>query len=285
MFDLLMRISLLFLSACIFWSAPLIASATPEVIDDVRIKAGFQKGLESLVQEKKPTSLAELNRQLSRSKTTIKVAGEPASRKIPKDKIYERCKSSVLLVGRIYKCDKCTKWHVSSASGFAVTTDGVIATNYHVIEGKDGAALGAMDFSGKTYFASEVLAASKADDIALLKLEGATLTPLSLSQNTAPVGSSVHVISHPNGRYFTMTSGDVSRYYLSRNTRSPRVAITADYAKGSSGAPVIDSRGSVVGVVSSTNSIYYNKVKGQDQNLQMVVKSCIPVGAIKSLIE
>ena len=136
----------------------------------MRIKAGFQKGLESLVQEKKPTSLAELNRQLSRSKTTIKVASEPASRKIPKDKIYERCKSSVLLVGRIYKCDKCTKWHVSSASGFAVTTDGVIATNYHVIEGKDGAALGAMDFSGKTYFASEVLAASKADDIALLKV-------------------------------------------------------------------------------------------------------------------
>jgi len=285
MFDLLMRISLLFLSACIFWNAPSTASATPEVIDDVRIKAGFQKGLESLVQEKKPTSLAELNQQLSRSKTTIKVASEPASRKIPKDKIYERCKSSVLLVGRIYKCDKCTKWHVSSASGFAVTTDGVIATNYHVIEGKDGAALGAMDFSGKTYFASEVLAASKADDIALLKLEGATLTPLSLSQSTAPVGSSVHVISHPNGRYFTMTSGDISRYYLSRNTRSPRVAITADYAKGSSGAPVIDSKGSVVGVVSSTNSIYYNKVKGQDQNLQMVIKSCIPVGAIKSLIE
>ena len=142
-----------------------------------------------------------------------------------------------------------------------------------------------MDFSGKTYFASEVLAASKADDIALLKLEGATLTPLSLSQSTAPVGSSVHVISHPNGRYFTMTSGDISRYYLSRNTRSPRVAITADYAKGSSGAPVIDSKGSVVGVVSSTNSIYYNKVKSQDQNLQMVIKSCIPVGAIKSLIE
>ena len=82
-----------------------------------------------------------------------------------------------------------------------------------------------------------------------------------------------------------MTSGDISRYYLSRNTRSPRVAITADYAKGSSGAPVIDSKGSVVGVVSSTNSIFYNKVKGQDQNLQMVIKSCIPVGAIKSLIE
>ena len=63
MFDLLMRISLLFLSACIFWDAPSTASARPEVIDDVRIKAGFQKGLESLVQEKKPTSLAELNQQ------------------------------------------------------------------------------------------------------------------------------------------------------------------------------------------------------------------------------
>ena len=83
-----------------------------------------------------------------------------------------------------------------------------------------------------------------------------------------------------------MTKGDVSRYYLSRtkNMTAPRMAITADYAKGSSGAPVLNSEGEVVGMVSATNSIYYTKVRGQNQNLQMVIKSCIPVEAIQKLL-
>lgn len=251
------------------------------------MKARFQKGLEGLVEgkDKKVTSLAELNKQLNRKKAKVSIT----ARKQPKfssDEIYERCKSSVLMIGRIYKCDKCTKWHIGSASAFAITSDGIIATNYHVVENKDGATLGAMDLSGKTYPVTEVLAASKADDVAILRLKGARLTPLPLAGEAAPVGTAINVISHPDGRYFTMTKGDVSRYYLSRakNMTAPRMAITADYAKGSSGAPVLNSEGEVVGMVSATNSIYYTKVKGQNQNLQMVIKSCIPVAAINKLI-
>ena len=226
-----------------------------------------------------------MNKQLDRRETKVTLP-ERKRGKYPPHEIYERCKSSVLMIGRIYKCDKCTKWHVGSASAFAITSDGVIATNYHVIEEKDGATLGAMDLSGKTYAVSEVLAASKADDVAILRLKGATLTPLDLANKPAPVGMSINVISHPDGRYFTMTKGDVSRYYLSRakNMVAPRMAITADYAKGSSGAPVLNSEGEVVGMVSATNSIYYSKVRGQNQNLQMVIKSCIPVEAIQKLL-
>jgi serine protease Do len=261
-------------------------AAAPKVIDDAGMKARFQKGLESLVEGKKVTSLAELNRQLNRRKAKVSLPGKKPSRFSP-DEIYERCKSSVLMIGRIYKCDKCTKWHVGSASAFAITSDGVIATNYHVIEDKDGATLGAMDLSGKTYPVTEVLAASKADDVAILRLKGARLTPLPLSREAALVGSAINVISHPNGRYFTMTKGDVSRYFLwrAKNMTAPRMAITADYAKGSSGAPVLNSGGEVVGMVSATNSIYYTRENGQNQNLQMVVKLCIPSAAISKLLD
>ena len=284
--------------ALVFCLGPFLSSAGPspdvlktdtlKVIDDIGMKARFQKGLESLVEGKegkKVTSLAELNRQLNRKKTKVAIPKKKPSQFSP-DEIYERCKSSVLMIGRIYKCDKCTKWHVGSASAFAITSDGIIATNYHVVENKDGATLGAMDLSGKTYAVTEVLAASKADDVAILRLKGARLTPLPLAGEAAPVGSDVSVISHPDGRYFTMTKGDVSRYYLSRakNMLAPRMAITADYAKGSSGAPVLNSKGEVVGMVSATNSIYYTKVRGQNQNLQMVIKSCIPVEAINKLL-
>ena len=279
-----MRIKLITCSLFLCWGA-FPASAATKAIDDVGMRALFQKGLEELVSKNEGTSLEQLNKQLDRRETKVSLPGRKRGKFSP-HKIYERCKSSVLMIGRIYKCDKCTKWHVGSASAFALTSDGVIVTNYHVIEEKNGAALGAMDLSGKTYAVSEILAASKADDVAILRLKGATLTPLRLAMKPAPVGSAVNVISHPDGRYFTMTKGDVSRYYLFRGKKgsAPRMAITADYAKGSSGGPVLNGRGEVVGMVSSTNSIYYTREKGQNQNLQMVIKSCIPVEAINKLL-
>ena len=79
----------------------------------------------------------------------------------------------------------------------------------------------------------------------------------------------------------------VSRYnaFRENNRNVRRMSITADYAKGSSGAPVLNNNGEVIGVVSSTNSIYYNKVKGREENLQMVVKNCIPINALRRLFK
>ena len=65
------------------------------------------------------------------------------------------------------------------------------------------------------------------------------------------------------------------------------MSITADYAKGSSGGPVVDDAGHVVGMVSTTESIYYgsraNDPKDPKGPLQMVVKNCVPVEAIRHL--
>ena len=86
-----------------------------------------------------------------------------------------------------------------------------------------------------------------------------------------------------------MTHGMVSRYNMIMETKhkkaGKRMTITADYAKGSSGAPVFNRKGQVVGVVSSTSSIYYSVENGKKENLQMVVKNCIPVESIHELIQ
>ena len=129
-----LSLSLLYLLPAIGFTAP------GDLIDDNALRGSFQKGLESLYNAKKTTALKELNLQLDRAITNVKIP-KAASIKLPPGKFYNHCKPSVFMVGRLYKCNKCTKWHVSSASGFAINSSGVIATNYHVVDNNDGATM------------------------------------------------------------------------------------------------------------------------------------------------
>jgi S1-C subfamily serine protease len=95
------------------------------------------------------------------------------------------------------------------------------------------------------------------------------------------------VISHPDRRFYTLTDGIVSRYSTSTGggKKTSVMMITADFARGSSGGPVFNDCGAVVGYVGSTVSVYYNVDKGRKDNLQMVFKQCIPTGNVLKLIK
>jgi S1-C subfamily serine protease len=161
-------------------------------------------------------------------------------------------------------------------------------TNYHVAANESNHTLVVMTRSGDVYAVKEVLAASHADDLAILALDApdADFQPLALSSD-APVGAAVSVISHPDGRFFTMTRGIVSRYFRRRagGHETTMVAVTADFARGSSGCPVIDDRGAVVALVASTVSVYYNESHERQENLQMVFKQCVPAASVLRLVE
>ena len=86
---------------------------------------------------------------------------------------------------------------------------------------------------------------------------------------------------------FYFSKGIVARNYMKsdrsgNSTKYPEMEITADYAAGSSGAPVVDNKGNLIGTVSTTSSIYYNP--HQQRDLQMVVKGTKPVITLKELI-
>jgi hypothetical protein len=123
-------------------------------------------------------------------------------------------------------------------------------------------------------------------DIAILRCEGSGYTALPLSAE-APDGSPVGVWSHPSSHFFCLSAGIVARRFLLRKPggRAEALAITADYARGSSGGPVFDDRGNVVGMVASTDSVYYDEENGQQKNLQMVFKNCVSARSILALIE
>jgi len=64
------------------------------------------------------------------------------------------------------------------------------------------------------------------------------------------------------------------------------MSITADFAKGSSGCPVLDEHGTVIGIVNNTESIYYDDDGHRKQlDLQMVVKNATPSWAVMPMIE
>jgi S1-C subfamily serine protease len=109
-----------------------------------------------------------------------------------------------------------------------------------------------------------VLAADMESDTCLVKIEAPGLKPLPLRPGVR-AGERVYCLSHPGGYFFMFTQGMVARVNLKRNevfdehghtngvlTRPILfLNVTAEFAPGSSGAPIADEAGNVVGQVAS----------------------------------
>jgi len=198
--------------------------------------------------------------------------------------LYAKAMAGVLVVAGIYKCTSCSNWHASCAGGFVLTADGKVATNYHVIDQPAMKTFLAMGADGQVYEIESVLAANKQTDVAIVQLKlsaGKKLTPLPLTGQIEP-GETVYVLSHPDNRFYMLTKGIVSRFV--RKGQTTWMCVTAEYAKGSSGCPVIDEKGQVVGMVANTESVYYINEDGKQENLQMVIRNCVPSTSILRLI-
>ena len=130
-------------------------------------------------------------------------------------------------------------------SGFFVG-DNLIATNYHVIE---GAARGSAKLVGQfsTYTIEGVTATDKTNDLALLKVTVSGIKPLPLGNSSdVKIGETVYVAGNPKGLEGTFSNGIIS------SRRDPyakeRLQMTAPISPGSSGGPVLNSKGEVIGI-------------------------------------
>ena len=192
----------------------------------------------------------------------------------------------MVLIGSIYNCGRCNEWHVSAAGGVIIGEKGLILTNYHVVDpGSKEVAVGVQLWDGRMLDVLEVLAADEFNDIALLRVDAEDLKPLALAKGTK-VGEEVFAISHPVEQYYTFTTGIISGKTTKIVDDRPlrQLSITADFAKGSSGCPVLNSRGEVVGLVRATNATYYDRKKGVPSNIQMVWKYLVPSVEIRQML-
>ncbi len=263
------------------------AIAAPLIIDDEKLFATLTQELGAMAEADKATdgkTLAEASKAAPLS-VAVKL---PVA--VAKPDGYSALAKSVYLIGSIYKCDKCEHWHPgSSATAWCLTPDGLMVTNHHVFEKAEGASWGVCSVDGKVFRVLEILATNAAEDVAVFRVDATDLTPLAFGAD-AEVGDKVSIISHPDHRCFFRSTGEVARYVRAPEHSPAKgtvsMSVTADFAKGSSGGPVLNADGAVVGMVSTTQSIYYGPTKKGDKEpgpLQMVIKNCVPLSALREI--
>jgi S1-C subfamily serine protease len=134
----------------------------------------------------------------------------------------------------------------ASGSGFLITSSGLIVTNAHVVDGASRIAVRTAD--GEDYLAS-IVATDVSRDLALLKINGWRGDRLTLGDPAAlEVGEDVVAIGTPMGLEGTVTRGIVSA--KRRMGGVDVIQIDAAISPGSSGGPLLNESGDVVGVTS-----------------------------------
>ena len=171
----------------------------------------------------------------------------------------------------------------ASGSGFIITSDGYILTNYHVISGSKTVTVATYDHN--TYDA-KVIGYDASNDIAVIKIDAENLTPVTLGDSdTLRVGESVYAIGNPLGELtFSLTGGIVSA--LSRNVQTEAGTsmslIQTDCAinSGNSGGALFNTRGEVIGI---TNAKYSSSGMGSEAEIDNI-GFAIPINSVKRIV-
>lgn len=144
----------------------------------------------------------------------------------------------------------------SSGSGFVLTKDGFIVTNYHVV--KDAETVKVTMYNGDEYDAKYV-GGDEDYDIAVIKVNAADLQPVTLGNSDhLNVGDHVLAVGNPLGELtFSMSGGMVSCVNRAINvdgTPFNMIQTDASINPGNSGGPMFNQYGEVVGIVSAKYS-------------------------------
>lgn len=158
----------------------------------------------------------------------------------------------------------------SSGSGFAVSVDGYIATNHHVIEG--------CSFVESQKERLEVIATDKLNDIAILKSKKNFADYLILNTDAPNLSDSVRVYGYPLvsmlGENLSATGGEVSSLSGYQGDFS-QFTISAPIQPGNSGGPVLNTNNEVIGIIMATlDNVNLSKKKGIfSQNVNFAIRA------------
>ena len=185
---------------------------------------------------------SDSNQASSKTTGTRSDSGQSVAIQTP-SAIFLRSKSSVVII----VASNESKQEQALGSGFIVGTDRIV-TNHHVVEGMSDAFVAFSD--GKVQPVSEVIADSAEQDLIVLGVQTGQRPSLRLGDELALVeGDPVYAIGAPKGLELSFTNGIVSSFR--KSSSQFLIQTTAPIAPGSSGGPLLDKSGLVVGVTTS----------------------------------
>lgn len=172
----------------------------------------------------------------------------------------------------------------ASGSGFVLTENGYILTNYHVVEDANSVKVTMYDNSS---YQADVIGYDSSNDVAVLKIDAENLTPVIIGDSDAlNVGDSVVAIGNPLGELtFSLTSGSVSaldRPVTFSNSQTMRL-IQTDCAinSGNSGGALFNMYGEVIGITNAKYSASGSSTSASIENIGFA----IPINTVKSIYE
>ncbi len=171
----------------------------------------------------------------------------------------------------------------ASGSGFIISDDGYILTNFHVIESSNSITVSL--YNGKNYDAS-LIGYDESNDIAVLKIEAEGLSPVVLGDSdNLNVGDSVIAIGNPLGELtFSLTAGTISAKDrevtfsggITMNLLQTDCAINS----GNSGGALFNMYGEVIGVTNAK----YSSSSSSEASIDNI-GFAIPINSIRSIVE
>lgn len=172
----------------------------------------------------------------------------------------------------------------AAGSGFVITADGYIVTNYHVI---DNASSIKVVFSDSKSYDAKLVGGDEESDVAVLKIDATGLTPVVIGDsNAVQVGESVVAIGNPLGELtFSLSEGVISakdrQITMSDGTVMNMLQTDTAINNGNSGGPLFNSYGQVIGITSA-------KYSGQSSSSGATIEGigfAIPINDVNSLIQ
>lgn len=176
----------------------------------------------------------------------------------------------------------------ASGSGFIISDDGYIITNYHVIEGSNSITVSM--YNGESYNAA-LIGYDASNDLAILKIDAEGLSPVIIGDSSnMNVGDGVVAIGNPLGELtFSLTTGVVSalerEVTLSSNVTMNLIQTDCAINSGNSGGALFNLYGEVIGITNAKYSSSGYSSSASIDNIGFAIPMNDVKGIIQSIIE
>ena len=270
------------------WGALLIVALCCSVLGGL-VGAGAVLYAQRLQAEEAPTQDISYMMQGVRENSVIEVVEVKTGRQMTPAEVYAANVNSTVGITTSVTTNFWGYQSTSAASGsgFIISDDGYILTNFHVIE--DSNSITVSLYNGESYNAT-LIGYDESNDIAVLKIDAEGLAPVILGDSdNLNVGDSVVAIGNPLGELtFTLTSGAISakdrEVTFSNNTTMNLLQTDCAINSGNSGGALFNLYGEVIGV---TNAKYGSSSSGSASidNIGFAIPINSVMGIVESIIE